>query len=100
MFDREPTQPRRRTLVLERPPAPVELPRETRTPCRTDVRSRHQRHTGRPRGRRATFIAVQHAGLHDGATSADTGDTEAGEKDTGPGKASAPRRSARQALTG
>jgi SRSO17 transposase len=46
------------------------------------------------------FIAVQHAGLHDTATSADTGDTPVGEKDAGPGKASAPRRPARQAPTG
>ncbi len=46
------------------------------------------------------FIAVQHAGLHDTVTSADTGNPPAGDQDTGPGKASAPRPSARQAPTG
>ncbi len=46
------------------------------------------------------FIAVQHAGLHDAATSAATGDAPAGDQDTGSGKASAPRRIPRQALTG
>jgi hypothetical protein len=43
---------------------------------------------------------VQHAGLHDTTTSADTDGTPAGDQDTGPGKASTHHQPGRQALTG
>ncbi len=46
------------------------------------------------------FIAVQHASLHDTTTSADTSNTPASEKDTSPGKASAPHRPTWQDPTG